>query len=63
MPAKTTLPADGSIRRIASRAVVDFPHPLSPTKASVSPRFKEKDTPSTARNTCLRRVISDWEIV
>ena len=38
----------GSNCRIES-AVSDLPDPLSPTNASVSPRFTLKDTPSTTR--------------
>jgi hypothetical protein len=49
LPSKRTLPALGSISRSTSRAVVDLPQPLSPTSASVSPRFTVKETPSTAR--------------
>src|SRR6185437_15748848 len=30
------------------RATVDFPHPLSPTSANVSPRLMSKLTPSSA---------------
>ena len=46
---KRTVPAVGSINRVSSRPVVDLPQPLSPTRASVSPRSMVNDTPSTAR--------------
>ena len=41
-------PAFGSTSLRIERPVVDFPQPLSPTKAKVSPDLKLKDTFSTA---------------
>ena len=37
--------------RIMERAKTLFPHPLSPTTPSVSPRARSNETPSTARTT------------
>ena len=54
-PSNRTTPALGSISRNASRAVVLFPHPLSPTNAKVSPGITWNDTPSTARTAPLAR--------
>ncbi len=42
-----TLAAEGS-RRIMDRAVIDFPLPLSPTRAKVSPALIEKLMPFIA---------------
>jgi hypothetical protein len=47
-PWKRTAPLLGSIRRVMSRAVVDLPQPLSPTRPSVSPGRIEKLMLSTA---------------
>ena len=47
-PLSLTSPAVGSISRVTSRAVVDLPQPLSPTRPSVSPRRMWKSMPSTA---------------
>ena len=44
------LPVVGSIRRRRSRPTVVLPQPDSPTRPTVSPRFSEKSTPSTARD-------------
>ena len=41
-------PEVGSTRRRIHLPSVDFPHPLSPTKPSVSPSLILKETPSTA---------------
>src|SRR5205085_3989782 len=43
------LPSVGVSRRAISRAVVDFPQPVSPTIPSVSPRRTSNEMPSTAR--------------
>ena len=48
-PSSSTAPEVGSIKRSTQRPVVVFPHPDSPTRASVSPRRSSKLTPSTAR--------------
>jgi hypothetical protein len=56
MLSKRTVPAVGSTSRIRSRPVVDLPQPLSPTRASVSPRAMVKDTPSTARTAPVTRL-------
>ena len=50
-PFNVTSPAVGSISRVTSRAVVDLPQPLSPTRPSVSPRWMWKSMPSTAFST------------
>src|SRR4029450_6436254 len=42
------VPLDGSMSRVIKRAVVDFPHPLSPTKPNVSPGWIKKLISSTA---------------
>src|SRR5437867_10920164 len=47
-PWKYTPPAVGRSSDRTSRAVVVLPHPLSPTRPSVSPRRRTKSTPSTA---------------
>jgi len=57
VPSKRMDPAEGSISRSARRAVVDFPHPLSPTRARVSPRSTWKETPSTARTVPVCRAM------
>jgi hypothetical protein len=44
-------PAVGSISRDTSRAVVDLPQPLSPTRPRVSPLRTWKSMPSTAFST------------
>ena len=49
-----TFPFVGCVRPIMLRPVVDFPHPLSPTRPKVSPAWREKDTFSTA---CTEPVI------
>src|SRR5207237_10891365 len=46
-------PDEGSRLRIESASVV-FPQPLSPTTASVSPRWRVRSTPSTAFTTRSR---------
>src|SRR5512139_1940920 len=48
LPSKRTSPSVGSINRRIARAVVDFPHPLSPTSPRLSPSWSVKFTPSTA---------------
>src|SRR5215216_2199787 len=45
------LPGGSGTSRRMEFAVTDFPQPLSPTSASVSPSSTWKDTPSTARLT------------
>ena len=52
-----TRPASGSSRRIDS-AVIDLPHPDSPTSANVSPRSIVSDSASTARTRPLSESIS-----
>lgn len=49
----STLPEVGSISRNTHRAVVDFPHPDSPTSPRVVPRGMSKETPETADTTPL----------
>ena len=44
---------------MTQRAMVDLPHPDSPTTPSVSPLLTEKETPSTART----RPISFWKMI
>ena len=56
LPSKRTSPEVGSIIRRISRPVVDLPHPDSPTMPSVSPRYTEKLTPSTALTMLPRRM-------
>ena len=41
-------PGGSATRRIRDSAVTLLPQPDSPTMASVSPRWSENDTPSTA---------------
>src|SRR5579859_7819696 len=48
-PSKTILPAVTGSKAVIKRARVDFPHPDSPTRPSVSPRRISRSTPSTAR--------------
>jgi hypothetical protein len=47
-PSKTTFPASGEIRRIATRPSVVFPQPDSPTSPTVFPGGTSIDTPSIA---------------
>ena len=42
--------------KITAAAVLDLPHPDSPTRASVSPAPMSKETPSTAVTGAARRV-------
>ena len=44
----TMRPGGSATRRIRDSAVTLLPQPDSPTMASVSPRWSENDTPSTA---------------
>src|SRR5436190_20769260 len=52
-PFSLTAPPVGSISRVTSRAVVDLPQPLSPTRPRVSPRRMWKSMPSTAFSVCV----------
>ena len=45
------LPGGSWIRRRMDMEVTDFPQPLSPTTARVSPASMWKESPSTARTT------------
>ncbi len=47
-PSSRTVPAVGSSSRVMRRAVVDLPHPDSPTSPSVSPRPMCSVTSTTA---------------
>jgi hypothetical protein len=47
-PSKITRPAVRVCRRVAQRASVDLPEPVSPTRPRVSPRRISRLTPSTA---------------
>src|ERR1043165_7108678 len=58
-PSNTTRPPVGSSSRITHRAIVDLPHPDSPTTPSVSPLLTVNETPSTART----RPISRWNTI
>ena len=55
-PRKNTPPPVGRSSDRISLAVVVFPHPLSPTRPSVSPRRRTKSTPSTAFTVPKRRL-------
>ena len=44
----TISPGGMGTNRIRDSTVTDFPEPDSPTIPMVSPRFREKETPSTA---------------
>ena len=44
----TMRPGGSATRRMSESAVTLLPQPDSPTMASISPRFSEKETPSTA---------------
>src|SRR5205809_1480777 len=50
-----TSPEVGGMSRNRSRPRVVFPQPLSPTRASVSPRRTNRSTPSTARTWAIVR--------
>src|SRR5215831_4028026 len=50
----TLRPAGSGTSRTSDRQVTDFPEPDSPTRASVSPAWRMKLTPSTARVTPRR---------
>src|SRR5439155_203334 len=52
---KWMVPATGSTSRITVCAVVVFPHPDSPTSASISPAARENEMPSTAWATSFGR--------
>ena len=60
VPSNVTRPDVGSIRRRIARPVVVFPHPDSPTSASVSPRAMSKLTSSTARTGACGAPRSAW---
>ncbi len=47
-PSRTIDPSEGSTRRRISRASVDLPEPLSPTRPRVRPTGTRRSTPSTA---------------
>ena len=53
-PPSSRSPSLGGSRRAAIRARVDLPQPDSPTTASVVPRARVNDTPSTAFTTPRR---------
>ncbi|CCY31994.1 unknown [Ruminococcus sp. CAG:60] len=57
-PLKSTCPSVFSISLKMVRPVVDLPHPDSPTRPIVVPRFKVKETSSTAFTapTCLPNI-------
>src|SRR5262249_23534987 len=55
IPPRRIVPAVGSISLTVSRAVVDLPHPDSPTMPSVSPARTEKEIPSTANTEPILR--------
>ena len=59
LPSNKTSPEVGSMRRRITRPVVVLPHPLSPTRPSVSPRLTVKLMPSTALTapTCLEKMM------
>ena len=62
-PSNMTEPAVGSSSFATTRAVVDLPHPDSPTRPSVSPGATENETPSTARTAPVCRWITmPWRI-
>src|SRR3954463_5801499 len=48
-PPMLTLPAEGGMKPVIMRMVVDLPAPLGPRKPSTSPRSTVKEMPSTAR--------------
>src|SRR3954463_1324659 len=48
-PPMLTLPAEGGMKPVIMRMVVDLPAPLGPRKPSTSPRSTLKEMPSTAR--------------
>ena len=48
LPSKITSPAVGSMARIRILETVVFPHPLSPTRPRVFPRWTSRSIPSTA---------------
>src|SRR3989442_432361 len=52
---KRISPDVGGIKRRSKRPSVVLPQPLSPTRASVSPRRMYKSTPSTARTRAIVR--------
>ena len=47
-PSSSMRPPVGSSSRVTSRATVDFPQPVSPTRPSVSAGAIVNETPSTA---------------
>ncbi len=59
LPSKVTRPEVGSSSRTSIRPVVDFPQPDSPTRPSVCPAARSKETPSTARTGAPRRPVTD----
>src|SRR5881628_3773249 len=48
-PPTVTVPADGGMKPVIMRMVVDLPAPLGPRNPSTSPLPTSKETPSTAR--------------
>ncbi len=56
LPSYTIEPDVGASSRVSSRAVVDLPQPLSPTRPNVSPRRTSNEIPSTA----CTRATSRW---
>src|SRR6266849_10022528 len=49
--------ADAGSNRMRESAVIDFPHPLSPTNPRISPRPTVNETPSTGRTDPRRCLI------
>ena len=58
-PSNVIVPPVGSSSRMMHRAIVDLPHPDSPTTPSVSPRLTLKLTSSTA----LTAATSFWRMI
>src|SRR5215471_1774028 len=52
-PLSRMAPLVGAMSRVSRRAVVDLPHPLSPTRPSVSPGWIQKLMSSTAFSVCV----------
>src|SRR5579871_2087162 len=48
-PPTVMVPADGGMKPVIIRMVVDLPAPFGPRKPSTSPRSSENEMPSTAR--------------
>jgi hypothetical protein len=53
-PSNSIEPSVASYNRINTRASVDLPHPVSPTRPSVSPLWMSRSTPSTAWTSPIR---------